>query len=82
MGQFDNILDAYCVHGPSIRAGQWYRIITGTLLHGGIMHLLFNNYSLYVLGSQLEGFFGKVKFTLIYIFSALCGSFLSITLYT
>ena len=79
MGQFDNILDAYCVHGPSIRAGQWYRIITGTLLHGGIMHLLFNNYSLYVLGSQLEGFFGKVKFTLIYIFSALCGSFLSIT---
>ena len=79
LNQFDYILDAYCVHGPSIRAGQYYRIITGTLLHGGLVHLLFNNYSLYVLGSQLEGFFGKAKFAIIYIFSAICGSFLSIT---
>ena len=79
LNQFDYILDAYCVHGPSIRAGQYYRIITGTLLHGGLVHLLFNNYSLYVLGSQLEGFFGKTKFAIIYIFSAICGSFLSIT---
>ncbi len=79
LNQYDYILEAYCVHGPSIRAGQYYRIITGTLLHGGLMHLIFNNYSLYVLGSQLEGFFGKFKFALIYIFSAICGSFLSIT---
>lgn len=79
LGEYDYALDAYCVHGPSIRAGQYYRIITGTLLHGGLMHLIFNNYSLYVLGSQLEGFFGKFKFALIYIFSAICGSLLSIT---
>lgn len=79
LNQNDYILEAYCVHGPSIRAGQYYRIITGTLLHGGLVHLICNNYSLYVLGSQLEGFFGKAKFTLIYIFSAICGSLLSIT---
>lgn len=79
LNQVDYVLDAYCVHGPSIRAGQFYRIISGTLLHGSIPHLLFNMYSLYILGSQLEGFFGKAKFALIYIFSAICGSFLSIT---
>ena len=79
LNQVDYVLDAYCVHGPSIRAGQLYRIISGTLLHGSIPHLLFNMYSLYILGSQLEGFFGKAKFALIYIFSAICGSFLSIT---
>ena len=79
LNQVDYVLDAYCVHGPSIRAGQFYRIISGTLLHGSIPHLLFNMYSLYILGSQLEGFFGKAKFALIYVFSAICGSFLSIT---
>ena len=79
LNQVDYVLDAYCVHGTSIRAGQFYRIISGTLLHGSIPHLLFNMYSLYILGSQLEGFFGKAKFALIYIFSAICGSFLSIT---
>ena len=79
VGHIDDILSIYSVHGPSIRDGQIFRILTGTLLHGGIMHLFFNMYSLYVLGSQLEGFFGKAKFTLIYLFSAICGSFLSIT---
>ena len=79
VGHIDDILSLYSVHGPSVRDGQIYRILTGTLLHGGIAHLFFNMYSLYVLGSQLEGFFGKFKFTLIYLFSAICGSFLSIT---
>ena len=46
LNQVDYVLDAYCVHGPSIRAGQFYRIISGTLLHGSIPHLLFNVYSL------------------------------------
>ena len=79
VGHIDDILSLYSVHGPSVRDGQIYRILTGTLLHGGIAHLFFNMYSLYVLGSQLEGLFGKFKFTLIYIFSAKCGSLLSIT---
>ncbi len=79
VGHIDDILSLYSVHGPSVRDGQIYRILTGTLLHGGLAHIFFNMYSLYVLGSQLEGFFGKFKFALIYLFSAICGSFLSIT---
>ena len=35
-------------------------------------------YALYVLGSQLESFVGKVKFLIIYLFSALTGSLLSL----
>ena len=37
-------------------------------------------YSLYVIGSQIESFFGKTKFILIYLFSGLMGSLLSILL--
>ena len=80
LGQSDYIVDALCVHGPSIRAGQYYRLITGILLHGSLLHLAFNCYSLYVIGSQIESYLGKVKYFIIYLFSGLTGSLLSITM--
>ncbi len=77
---YQYIINTYCIHGPSIRAGQYYRLFTGIFLHGSIFHLLFNCYALYVLGSQIESFFGKFKYIIIYLFSGLAGSLLSITL--
>lgn len=74
-----NIILDFCVHGPSIRYGQYYRIITGTFLHKGIIHLAINCYSLYILGSQLESFLGKWKYLIIYTISAVFGSLFSIT---
>lgn len=76
-GQYNSVIDKFCVHGPSIRAGQYYRLITGIFLHGGIMHLLLNCYSLYVIGSQLESFLGKVKFAIIYLVSGISGALFS-----
>lgn len=58
--------------------GEWYRLITSSFLHIGIWHLLFNNYALYVIGPHVESYFGKVKYAIIYLFSAICGSLLSI----
>ena len=80
LGQYDYVIDLLCVHGPSIRAGQYYRLITGIFLHGSIFHLFFNCYALYVIGSQIESYLGKTKYLIIYFFSGLCGSLLSITL--
>ena len=74
----NNIILDFCVHGPSIRYGQYYRLITGAFLHTGIFHLGFNCYALYVLGSQLESFLGKAKYITIYFVSALFGSLFSI----
>ena len=79
-GHYGDIIDLYCIHGPSIRAGQFYRLLTGIFLHGGLLHLLCNSYSLYIIGSQIESYLGKVKYLIIYFFSALCGALLSITL--
>ena len=77
--QYDNVILDFCVHGVSIRAGQYYRLLTGIFLHGGFLHLFLNCYSLYVLGSQIENFFGKVKFIIVYLFSGLIGSLFSMT---
>lgn len=77
----DNLINMFAVYGPYIRRyHEYYRLITGTFLHADIFHLLSNCYALYVIGSQVESFYGKKKFLLIYFFSAITGSLLSITL--
>ena len=79
LGQYDSIINIFCVHGPSIRAGQYYRLISGVFLHASLLHLSFNCYSLYVIGSQIENFLGRVKYLVIYLFSGVIGSLFSIT---
>ena len=75
----DYYIAHYSVWGRGIvEDSQWYRLITGTFLHGGFFHYLFNMYALYVIGSQMEGFIGKAKYLLVYLFSALVGSLFSI----
>ena len=60
-----------------VKGGEYYRLLTSAFLHGGIIHLLCNMYSLYVVGTQLETVLGKVKFIVIYIFSIIAASLLS-----
>ncbi|MEU4324145.1 MULTISPECIES: rhomboid family intramembrane serine protease [Nonomuraea] len=55
---------------------QYYRMITAAFLHGSVFHILFNSYALYLVGPQLERAFGHVKFTALYLLSALGGSVL------
>jgi rhomboid protease GluP len=65
-----------------VQHGEWWRLITCAFLHGSIIHLLCNMYSLYIIGSQLEGFIGKAKFIFVYFVSALTGSLMSIVFST
>lgn len=77
----DNLINMFAVYGPFIRKyHEYYRLITGAFLHADIFHLLSNCYALYIIGSQVENFYGKKKFLLIYFYSALTGSLLSVTL--
>lgn len=57
---------------------ELYRLFTSIFLHAGLFHLLCNMYSLYVIGPQLESFYGKTKFLIIYILSGIIGNLLSI----
>ena len=69
----------YSVWGYGIvNNGEYYRLLTGAFLHGNISHYIVNMYSLYVLGSQIEGFLGRGKYLVVYLFSALIGSLFSI----
>lgn len=79
-GKYDDIINTFCLYGPFVRMGDYYRLFTSMFLHGDILHLFFNCYALYVIGPQLESFMGKVKFLFIYIFSGILGGFLSIAM--
>ncbi|NBO08053.1 MAG: rhomboid family intramembrane serine protease [Actinobacteria bacterium] len=54
--------------------GEWYRLLTVALLHGGILHLLFNMYALWVIGASLESVIGRGRFAAIYLLSLIGGS--------
>ena len=76
-------LDAYtlyrlgAVSSGAIQSGQIWRLLSGTFLHAGLIHLLVNIYSLCIIGMQLENFVGKKKFLTIYLISAISGSLMS-----
>ena len=63
--------------GPLLQAGEIWRLVTHIFLHGSLMHILVNMYSLHILGSQIETLLGKFKFTIIFLVSGICGGLLS-----
>ena len=66
-----------------INAGQKYRLLTSVFLHGDFFHLLFNMYSLFIIGGgfiQAYNYFGKnanLSFILVFLFAGVCGSLAS-----
>ena len=60
-----------------VLAGEWWRMLTATALHGSVEHLVGNGVSLYTLGIACERAFGGRRFTAIYLLSGLGGSALS-----
>lgn len=69
------------VLNPSkILNGEYYRLLSCIFMHGGIIHLLCNMYCLYVIGPQVESFFGKIKYIIIYLLSGIIGSLMSLSI--
>ena len=61
-----------------VLTGEVWRLITSAFLHGNLIHLAVNMYSLWVIGSQVETYLGKAKFLIIYLLSAIMGGAFSI----
>ena len=78
-GYTDNIvIEIGANYGRYVQKGEIWRLVTCMFLHAGIMHIFFNMYSLYVVGRQIEDFFGKWRYLVIYLLSGICGSLLSV----
>lgn len=60
-----------------IDKGQVWRLITCAFLHGGLIHIFFNMYALKILGPEIEYVYGKIKYLVIYLLSAIAASIFS-----
>ncbi len=80
-------------HPPDVIAGgEIYRLFTSMFLHASVfsprgnyvfqysLHLIFNMYILYNVGTQIERLFGHVRFALVYLLGGLAGGVLSVVL--
>ncbi len=56
---------------------ELYRLITSLFLHAGLIHFLCNMYSLYIIGREIESFFGRIKYIIIFIMSGIIGNLLT-----
>ena len=74
LGGSDLITDGG-LSGPAVADGEVWRLVTSGFLHAGFLHLLFNGFALYVLGTMLEPAVGRLRFAVIYFVSLLAGSF-------
>ena len=60
--------------GPLTLDGEWWRLLTCTFLHIGVIHLLLNMWVLATGGPIVERMVGNVGFLLLYLISGLGGS--------
>jgi rhomboid protease GluP len=56
-----------------IDAGEYWRFLTPVFLHGNLLHIGVNMYSLYVLGPGLERHYGHWQFLLLYFAGGITG---------
>lgn len=64
------------LYWPPLTTVEPWRMLTAALVHSerSIFHILFNMYSLFVLGPLLEGLIGRARFLAVYLLSAFGGS--------
>ena len=68
------------LNGPDVADGEVWRLITSAFLHAdvipfGLLHVGFNMYILYFLGTMIEPAIGRLRFVALYFASLLGGAF-------
>lgn len=57
--------------------GEWYRLLTSTVLHQEVAHFVFNMLGLWVIGGIVEPELGRIRFAALCLLSGLSGSALA-----
>lgn len=75
-GTFDQVNQEFGMKPKEMLAGQnLHTLFTSMFLHGGILHILFNMWYLWIFGDNIEDVLGRGKFILFYLGAGLAASF-------
>jgi membrane associated rhomboid family serine protease len=75
LGSFDSpgaarvLEEAALIPAAVLQYGQWWRIVTGAFMHGGLIHIGVNMLSLWFLGRFIEYALGSWRMLLVYMVS-------------
>ena len=72
-----NVIAAGALVRERVMQGEWWRLLSATVLHGNFEHIVGNAVSLYILGMATEHAYGTRSMLGIYLASGLAGSVLS-----
>jgi membrane associated rhomboid family serine protease len=59
---------------PVVGDTEPWRFLTSAFAHGGLFHIAFNMYALWIMGTYLEPMLGRTRFVALYLLSAFGGS--------
>ena len=57
-----------------VNQSEWWRLLTATLLHGSLAHIIMNSFSLWNLGSSLEKYFGRETLLTVFVVTGIAAS--------
>lgn len=64
-----------------LKDGEYWRILTGAVIHAGLLHVGMNSYALYSFGRLVELLSNRAHLTIVFILSAIGGGLLSLAFY-
>jgi membrane associated rhomboid family serine protease len=68
------LLDLLQLDKQGVMDGEYWRLLTVTLVHGGLLHLLMNMYALWIVGPLAEALYGRAAYLAMYLLAAVGGS--------
>jgi len=77
-GRPDDYLRFGANFGPLTTGGEWWRLVSCTFVHYGILHLVFNMWALWDSGRLAERLYGNGWFVALYLFAGVAGSIASL----
>lgn len=80
VGLEKSIMAAALVETAVVEEGEWWRIVTAGLLHGNLIHILFNGMALFSLGRVLSALVSSSLLSLVFTVSVVTGSLASMFL--
>lgn len=63
---------------PAFVNGEYWRLLTGAALHGGLIHIFFNSYAFYSFGRLFEFLSNRAHLAIVFVLAAAGGGVLSL----
>jgi len=78
VGPFESIERAALVKSAVLQDGEWWRTVTTGLMHGSVLHILFNGLALYTLGRVIVALVSPALLSIVFTVTVVTGSLASL----